>query len=87
MDAPDPWQRLWRDVRPSDHHVIEDIELGQYAAEWLQDPAQAKARFPAVADHLADGCARCEHDLVELLDWLQYSGASALRNGTDGQDR
>jgi hypothetical protein len=74
-------------VQPSSQHAIEDVELGEYAAQWLRDPAWAKARFPEVADHLADSCARCERDLAELLDWLQDSGASALCNGTHGENQ
>ena len=65
-------RRLWRLVRPpiaGDH--VDAGDLGQYAALLHRGgPRSAGREFPAVRDHLATGCERCQRDLRELLVFL-----------------
>jgi hypothetical protein len=55
--------------------MIEGSELGQFVAASLYHPARARADFPEVANHIADGCPLCEQDLQQLLDWLRVERA------------
>jgi hypothetical protein len=66
---PGGWARLWDGVWPgADADHADPGALGEYAVlRHRHGPAAAQRAFPAVAAHLAAGCARCAADLAELL--------------------
>jgi steroid delta-isomerase-like uncharacterized protein len=59
-------------VGPEDWpHPVDPGTLGEYAAVLDRGGRAAAAEaFPAVAAHLARGCAACEADLADLLEFL-----------------
>lgn len=66
------WPDLWAAVCPDGSaHGVEPSTLGEYAALLQGKGASVATRvFPAVAAHLAAGCAACERDLAEALTLL-----------------
>jgi hypothetical protein len=63
----DAWRRLWAATRPPDPHPVALEGLGEYAVLMKRNGEPAAAReFPAIAAHLATGCAPCAAELAEI---------------------
>jgi hypothetical protein len=63
-------------------HPVDPGTLGEYAALLdRQGQAAAAEAFPAVAAHLAQGCAACEADLADLLAFLAAERQAAPTPG------